>query len=246
MGQDSFIKGFLASLQDPAIQKALKEIVGEQMREELRQEVRQELSQLRNELRQELSELRSENTRLRNLVGDLEDQVESQEQYSRRNCLRISGLTEQDGEDVGETTLKLFNQKMDVQPPIQPSDIDRIHRLGEKRDDGRPRGVIVKFSAYTARNRVMKARRNLNNRNIQPKDAIYVNESLTLQRSKLLYKARMMKRQRRIEKVWTHDGSLVIKDLHGRIRSAKTCKEIEKMFSSLPLSIADANASPSN
>ena len=79
-------------------------------------------------------------------------------------------------------------------------------------------------------------------RNIRPKDTIYMNESLTQQRSKLFYKARMMKRQRR-----TENDSLVIKELHGRIRPAKTSNEIEKkMFSSLPISTPDANASPSN
>lgn len=230
MDEDTFVRAFLTALQNPEIKDAIKSIVGEQHREDLREE----LGALRQELgsvRKELGAARTEAKRLQGRVADLEDQVEDLEQYSRRNCLRISGVEENDNEDVVHETLKLFNEGMRVQPPIQLSDIDRIHRLGKKNlSASRPRGIIIKFATYGARARVFGNRRELKN----SRSALYINESLTQQRSKLMYKARTLKRQGHLQQVWTHDGSIVVKDNRGRIRSGKTLSEIENLISSLP------------
>ena len=230
MGTESFAKAFLSALKTPDIQSAIKAIVGEQMREDLHAE----LGTLRKEVKQ-----------LRSRVADLEEEVENLEQYSRRNCLRISGVPESDNEDAAMKTLELFNEKMKLTPPIQPTDVDRIHRLGKKNEgpNARPRGIIVKFATYGVRNRVMLARRSLRTDSTSMENAVYINESLTRQRSTLMYKARMMKRKKMLQDVWSHDGNIVIKDNQGRIRSGKTCAEIEKMISSLPLPTSEVYAS---
>ena len=95
--------------------------------------------QVRADLRAELGALKM---KWNNRVQDLEDQVESLEQYWRRNCLTISGVQETYGEDVGEKVLEIFNNRMDIQPKITSVDIDRLHRVGVI-SENRPRGVIV-------------------------------------------------------------------------------------------------------
>ena len=148
---------------------------------------------------------------LQTKVKTLESRLESQEQYSRRNCLRISGIGEQEGENVIEKTLDLFNSKMKVSPPVDLSEVDRIHRLGKptnKKD--KPRGIIVKFATYRSRERVMELRRSLKSLetgapNSNPR--IYLNDCLTQQRAELMFKLRMMKKKRQINGCWTHDGN---------------------------------------
>lgn len=53
------------------------------------------------------------------------------EQYSRRSCLRISGVQENDNEDVSKIVLDIARQ---VGADISLQDIDRTHRVGKTRD----------------------------------------------------------------------------------------------------------------
>ena len=42
-------------------------------------------------------------------INELENLSDCQEQYSRRNSLRISGISENDHEDIVQVSLDLFN-----------------------------------------------------------------------------------------------------------------------------------------
>ena len=55
-------------------------------------------------------------------------QLTALEQFSRRNALRISGITEREGEDVLELTLNLVSSSL--LPPLTMEDVDRVHRFG--------------------------------------------------------------------------------------------------------------------
>ena len=203
------------------------------MKEEVREEMKQEVTALKSELSVRDEQLSS----LRVKTRVLDSQLESQEQYSRRNCLRISGLPEEENEDVVSKTLDLFNSKMHVSPPIQLEEIDRIHRLGKK-DPQRPRGVIVKFSTYRSRKRAMDARKALKPREDEDEvplsQAIFLNECLTRERVQIMYKLRCLKKSKAIDDAWTHDGHIVLKEkTTHRIRSARTIIEAEALISSI-------------
>ena len=62
------------------------------------------------------SDLKKENKSLTARVNALESQADQAEQYSRRNCLRISGYTEDPNEKVDDIVMKLAS---DVGSPIQ-------------------------------------------------------------------------------------------------------------------------------
>ena len=101
-------------------------------------------------------ELRTENRALSTKVETLEKQIEQAEQYSRRNCLRVSGLKEEASEDTDTLIMTLAST---VGSEIQISDIDRSHRVGNPRQQrDRPRDVIVKFSTYRSRQNFFKHR----------------------------------------------------------------------------------------
>ncbi|KAK9721848.1 hypothetical protein QE152_g19973 [Popillia japonica] len=61
---------------------------------------------------------------------DLSNKVESLEQYSRKNNLRIFGVPKTEGEDTESTVIKLIKDKLNIS--ILPNDIDCCHRLKEK------------------------------------------------------------------------------------------------------------------
>ena len=96
----------------------------------------------------------------------LEKAVDQGEQYSRRNCLRITGVPEEATENTDEIVLKLA---FDLGTDIRLSDIDRSHRFGRiDSARARPRDIIVKFAT---RQKLYKVRSSL-------KDKVTIGSSL--------------------------------------------------------------------
>ena len=212
-----FIRSLKLALKDPEIKNDFGSIVADQ------------LQILRMELKEKDETIR----KLTSRVASLESQLEGQEQYSRRNCITISGLKEQPEETIINKTLDLFNTRMALQPQISPEDIDRTHRIGKMDVNRGPRQVIVKFTSYRARERVVSARTTLRSSTVQLQDALFINEALTPQSSKILYQLRKMKKDGEIKNVWTNDGTFVVIDNHNNKKSAKTLIEADKLIKTL-------------
>ena len=142
---------------------------------------------------------------LEQTLVELEDKVDKLEQYSRRTSIRISGINENPvGENI-KTIVKTILVNMDVQDKINMQNIDRVHRIGQIKTTNtskRPQQIIVKFKDYSSKDTAMKNRKLL--RTTQPD--VYISEDLTQTRSRLLYVARTIKRERKIQ-----SGLLVIR-----------------------------------
>ena len=133
-------------------------------------------------------------------VDVLNKQLDRQEQYSRRNCLLIHNIPENEDENTDDTVLKIIEEK--VGEPVGIEDLDRTHRLGPpKTNKNRP--IIVKFSRYHTRNRVFKKKKQLKGHQMS------ITESLTKRRMGELNEAR---NQHGFENVWTSDGKILFKD----------------------------------
>ena len=63
-------------------------------------------------------------------VEDLEKKMESQGQYSRRNCILIHGLREEKNESTDDRVFKLF--RVGLNEDILLADLDRTHRIRQK------------------------------------------------------------------------------------------------------------------
>ena len=186
------------------------------------------VSKVTEGMQAQLSSLKAENNLLRDRVSQLEGRVHTLElaeddaaQYSRRNCLCVSGLEEKENEDTEAVITKLFRQ-MDVN--ISIDEIDRCHRLGRKRSQPdtkkRPREIIIKFATYRARQKLYKKRTSL--RSSRDTSNVYVNEHLTKKRGEIYYNARLLVRNNRARKAWTSDGSIFIEDLRGKIHRCES------------------------
>ena len=152
MDPEDFTKCFLAALNNPVVSESLGNLMGNRVREEVQQ------------LHTLLERKDAEIAQLTDKIEDLESRLDQAEQYSRRNCIRIVGLPESDNEDTTSLTMKLINDTMALDPPLELHEIDRLHRVG-KAESGTPRGkhrgIIVKFATYRSRARVIKARSTL-------------------------------------------------------------------------------------
>lgn len=142
-------------------------------------------------------------------VGDLTNRlhnrsltIEDLQQYTRRNCVLVTGVPEETGENTDETIIKLAKEKMEV--PLTGQDIDRSHRIGTRKD-GKPRSIVVKFCRYNMRYKFIKARANLKGTKVG------VQELLTPYTQHLLKRAKeLVTQSRHIKGAWTWDGRVSV------------------------------------
>ena len=153
--------------------------------------------------------LKLENEKLKERVSNLEFASDKQEQYSRRNCLRISGVKEHEGEETDKIVIDLCNS---IGVRLSEADIDRSHLIG-RQIGSKPRQLIVKFTSYRMRRSVYKARSAMKTTN----NNVFINEDLTRVRNKLFYDARQLLKGKAVNSVWSSDGVIFIKDKEDKI-----------------------------
>lgn len=161
-------------------------------------------------------------------IKTMENNQDAQEQYSRRECLRLNGLGEEKTENIVEEVIKVFNNTMAVQPPIRPEDIARVHRVGKPIDKKKPRQVMIKMTSYRKREDIFKNKKSLIN------SPLSLNEDLTQIRARLLYRAREARRGGLITSTWSSDGRIVVKLLNNTIKSATTSEELDSIIGPSP------------
>ena len=87
--------------------------------------------------------------------------VDSQEQYSQRNCRLVYGIVEEAVDDMDEKIINTLQQSIDE--TIKPEDIDRSYRLGKTTSlkNAKPCPIIVKFVRYNTHNRIYRNKKKL-------------------------------------------------------------------------------------
>ena len=84
-----------------------------------------------------------------NTINQLLIKCDDNEQYSRRNCLRIHGIESKKIKKMGEVWQKVKECYQLVQVPFAQEDIDRAHRIGmeytEENSGKKVKSIIVKF-----------------------------------------------------------------------------------------------------
>ena len=101
-------------------------------------------------LQSQVNELQKENADLKQRVTLLETKADAAEQYSRRNCLRISGVPEDSSEN---TDVYVIDMARAIDVEVKLDEIERSHRVGPMKA-GRPRDIIIKFTSYRVRRKV--------------------------------------------------------------------------------------------
>ena len=137
-----------------------------------------------------IGELHGEIKSLKLQVSKLEDRIDQNESYERRDTLVFSGkvipVVKAD-ENCAELVCKLLLDNLRL--VVSPNDISIAHRLGPKPTNQTPdrRNVIVKFCKRNAKIDILSSARRA-----KPKD-FYVNESLTPLRQSSAYAIRKAK-----------------------------------------------------
>ena len=83
-------------------------------------------------------------------IEELENEIDRQEQYSRRNCILIHGIAENKEENTDQQAIDFINDNLDIK--INETDIDRSHRNGRyDKAKKKARPIIVKSARYNVK-----------------------------------------------------------------------------------------------
>ena len=144
-------------------------------------------------------------------LAEIKSKANANEQYSRRNNVRIFGLPELEGEDCYQVLLAFCEN--DLKIPVTREEIDRAHRVDKVKmpqvgqDEPPPRPMIVKLAGYSTKMKFMRVRRNLGGKKM------FVNEDLT----KINHKFMMHIKEQCPEgvSVFTVDGAVRVRSSNG-------------------------------
>lgn len=195
-----FITCFREALQDDDIKKGLRDIFVDI----IKHEVQEQLKPLTKTLKDQQKSIRD----LESKIRSMEKNIDAQEQYSRRECLRLGGLKEEKDENIEVKVLQVINDKLELNPPLTANDIARTHRIGSHNPErpNVPRQTIIKFSTYRIRARVFANKKKFAGTSLS------LNEDLTKTRSNTLYRARLAKKENKIKEAWSFDGRVNVRD----------------------------------
>lgn len=183
-----------------------------------------------------IEELMTENKQLKQKIQKLEERIEEVEQYSRNNSLEIQGIPMEQNENV-LNIVKEVGKALDLE--ISDSMVDACHRLGKKKEvegeDDKPPGIIVKFVRRMDKEEFIRKRRvkrTLSTRHInRPMDQpIYVNESLSPSRRRLLFMAREAKKDKNYQFLWVRNGKIFLrKEEKSAVKTVRNHEDLSKL-----------------
>ena len=155
----------------------------------------------RKEKDEEIKNLKADVMNLRIQINEQNHTLDKHEQYSRRNCLLLHGVAENNNESTDDVVMKTICEKMGEE--IRDIDIDRTHRIGKAKSDGKSRPIIIKFTRYNTRNKVFRKKKQLKG------SGVSITESLTARRISQLKKAR---EEHKFKNVWSVNGRIMYLD----------------------------------
>ncbi|KAF0287561.1 hypothetical protein FJT64_014026 [Amphibalanus amphitrite] len=156
---------------------------------------------------------------LRAQLSAAQNDVDSLEQYSRRNSLMITGLPESARESTDALVIDLAKA---AGVTVTVADLDRSHRVGPPRRD-RPRQIIAKFVAFNKRQELLEARTNLRAGRVQQHPILtqqvlantYIAENLTKRNQLILFVARQLRRKGKLHSAWTNNCVIKVRTREG-------------------------------
>lgn len=137
-------------------------------------EVKEELKAVKNELsamkqlKEEVNSLKHQNTMLAERITQLED-------YSRRDNIVITGIKENRGENCRSVVAEFLHECFEM----TQVDIVRAHRLGPTTQPNRK--LIVKLKNHEDKEKIMRNKRNLRDRNIK----VFVDDHFSAQTARI-------------------------------------------------------------
>ena len=150
-----------------------------------------------DEIKEELDTCKNDLSNMSRLYHDTMTLANHNEQYSRRNNIRIFGIPQiTPDEDCTKVVIDFVQHNLELD--ITSSDIIGAHRVGKKHKY-KPQAIIVKFLRKSTKHRVISNRYKLKGK------GLVIVEDLTMRNLQLLNRAQ---NHDRIKSAWTSNGKI--------------------------------------
>lgn len=166
----------------------------------------------------DLESLKTENKVLKDQLVKVREEVNNQQQYSRRNTVDIQGVPEAKSENLLEVVKSVARV---LRFKLSSEMVDAVHRLPGSRGDSRPRGIILKFVRRMDCDellRLSKVKRGFSAAEllIQSDSKVYVNASLSKTYRELLFLAKRAARGGIVKYAWYNNGKILVRKTDGQ------------------------------
>lgn len=142
------------------------------------------------------------------------EDIDSLEQYSRRNNLRIYGIPETANENTDNVISAICKDKLGVD--VHQGTIDCSHRLGKSENGSRP--ILVKFCSRNIKQMIFNNKRKLKG------SKIIIREDLTKRRLELLKNV-----QKKCDTAWTNNCCVFTK-VGNKVHKISSRGDLENLF----------------
>ena len=194
--------------------------------------IRNELSDLKKafeKLGSDLSVARQVNSVLRERVTSLERQCWGNSQYSRRECLELTGIPEtSDNNTLESTVLKIF-ERLEVK--VDLSNVKDCHWISSKNG---PKRVIVKVSKRKDASKICSSKRKLKDMDLTSigiTKPVYINDSLCTYYQMLWRKCKSLQTNKLIHSFWVTNVSIRLRTVeNGRTNVITHLSDLEDLF----------------
>ncbi|XP_077869665.1 uncharacterized protein LOC144361673 [Saccoglossus kowalevskii] len=181
------------------------------------------------EFKKEMNALRNENKSLREQLitterklNGAQNEIESLQQYTRRNNLIIQGMPEKEDEITDDIVAQVAEA---VGVHVSEHDIDISHRHPHNREPATS-NIIVRFTRRTVRNQLYKAKKNMHTKTTSDlgiaglrdtNNKIYINEQLTEKGKRLFHEANIKRKAAKWKYLWTNNGMILARKESGSL-----------------------------
>ena len=161
----------------------------------------------------------------------MESRCYANEQYSRRECLEISGIPAVVADRDLESKVSKILEEINVS--VDSNLVEVCQRLPSK---GLSKKVIVKLNRRKDIHRILSNKNKLKNSksksvHLPEETKVFINESLCLYYKKLWSKCKRSRSVGHISAFWVRNGSLRIKLSNGSVSITTHDYDLEKLFS---------------
>lgn len=170
--------------------------------------------------------IKRENEVLRKTVSSLQQDINTIQQYSRKNTVDIQGIPESRSEVILQEVQKVAKAlRFDLKSEM----VDAVHRLSGG-NSSRSRGVILKFVRRIDCDEFLRLAKVKNgfpasSLGFESENRVYVNPSLSQQNRELLFLARKAARDGAVKYAWYQNGRVLIRKKEGQPAIVVSSKE---------------------
>lgn len=190
----------------------------------------EELQKLRKDFTEEVKVLKDkvefltkDNAEKDIVIGNLMQQVNVHDQYSRNKNIEIDNVEQIENEDVEAIVIEIA-EKLGLE--VKPEEIDAVHRLPSRNVSRKVNKIIVQFTTRKKRDLFLQKRRELlrscevtggnsNNR-------VYINENLSPFYKELLWRTKQQAKELGHKFVWFKNGHILV-------RKDENAKQVRKI-----------------